>query len=82
MIYPLLIAGTVAGAMSSWPGGMALWAGNLSANIIVLFVKGPGTIFPIVLAVATALTALSVLIGASVGTVIRMVLRRVWRRVD
>jgi len=52
---------------SSWIRACALWAGAISGTTVVLFSIGPGTIWPIVLAFAAAITAAAVFGGAFVG---------------
>ena len=42
---------------------VALWVGMINATTVILFVNGPGTIFPIVLAFAAALSALAIVPG-------------------
>jgi hypothetical protein len=46
---------------------LALWAGAISGTTVVLFSIGPGTIWPIVLVIAAAITAGAVFGGAFVG---------------
>src|SRR5262245_6865133 len=44
-------------------GAVALWIGAMAASTAILFRVGPGTIFPITLAIAAALTATAVVLG-------------------
>jgi len=53
---------------SPWVRACALWAGAVSGSTVVLFSIGPGTIWPIVLAFAAAITAGAVFGGAFVGS--------------
>ena len=53
-----------------WVRACALWAGATSGSTVVLFWIGPGTIWPIVLAFATAVTAAAVFGGAFLGSVL------------
>jgi hypothetical protein len=50
-----------------WVRACALWAGAISGTTVLLFSIGPGTIWPIVLASAAAITAGAVFVGAFVG---------------
>jgi hypothetical protein len=42
---------------------LALWVGMMNATIVILFMIGPGNIFPIVIAFAAALSALAIVPG-------------------
>ena len=42
---------------------LALWVGMFNATIVILFVIGPGALFPIVMAFAAGLSALAILPG-------------------
>src|SRR5438128_6228500 len=50
-----------------WARACALWAGAISGTTVVLFSIGPGTIWPIVLTFAAAITAGAIFGGAAVG---------------
>ena len=52
---------------SPWIRACALWAGAISGSTAILFSIGPGTIWPLVLAFAAAITAGAVFGGAFVG---------------
>ena len=52
---------------SPWIRACALWAGAISGSAAILFSIGPGTIWPLVLAFAAAITAGAVFGGAVVG---------------
>src|SRR5438093_7208123 len=52
---------------SPWVRACALWAGAISGTTVILFSIGPGTIWPIVLAFAAAITAGAVFVGALLG---------------
>ena len=52
---------------SAWVRACALWAGAISGSTVLLFSIGPGTIWPIVLAFAAAITFAAVFGGALVG---------------
>ena len=52
---------------SPWIRACALWAGAISGSAAILFSIGPGTIWPIVLVFAAAITAGAVFGGAFVG---------------
>lgn len=56
-----------------WKGWMAFVAGAGGALITAVFVLGPGTIFPIVIAAGVAVVSVGALAGAAVA---RLVLRR------
>jgi hypothetical protein len=51
-----------------WVRASALWAGAISGTTVVLFWIGPGTIWPIVLAAAAAISAGAVFGGAFLGS--------------
>jgi hypothetical protein len=53
-----------------------LTAGALAAMIVVLAVSGPGTIFPIALAIGTTIAAVAAVAGALAGSLLARVLRR------
>ena len=53
-----------------WVRAWALWAGATSGSTVVLFWRGPGTIWPIVLAVAATITAAAVFGGAFLGSIL------------
>ena len=53
---------------SPWVRACALWTGAISGTTVLLFSIGPGTIWPIVLAFAAAITAGAVFGGAFVGS--------------
>ena len=42
---------------------LALWVGMMNATIVILFMTGPGNIFPIVIVFATVLSALAIVPG-------------------
>jgi hypothetical protein len=50
---------------------IALWLGFVAGMTGVLFAVGPGTIFPIVIAVGASMAALAVSIGAAPAVVLR-----------
>jgi hypothetical protein len=60
---------------SPWVRACALWAGAISGTAVVLFLTGPGTIWPIVLASAAAITAGAVAGGTLLGSAVA----RLWR---
>jgi hypothetical protein len=60
---------------SPWVRACALWAGAISGTAVVLFTIGPGTIWPIVLAAAAAITAGAVIGGTLLGSAVA----RLWR---
>ena len=47
---------------------LALWAGMINATIVILFMTGPGNIFPIVMAFAAVLSAVAIAPGWLVWT--------------
>ena len=53
-----------------WVRARALWAGALVAMIVMLFRSGPGTIWPIVLIFAAAISAGAVFGGALLGSAV------------
>ncbi len=58
---------SLSGAKGHWDRAVALWLGAISASAAVLFWIGPGSIWPIALAVAAALSAGAVLAGTLIG---------------
>jgi hypothetical protein len=46
---------------------LAVWAGMMSATIVILFTMGPGNIFPVVMVFAGGMSALAILPGWLVG---------------
>jgi hypothetical protein len=52
---------------SPWIRACALWAGAIAGSAAILFSIGPGTIWPLVLAFAAAITAGAVFGGAFAG---------------
>jgi hypothetical protein len=58
-----------------WVRACALWAGAISGTATVLFSIGPGTIWPIVLASAAAITAGAVIGGTILGSAVARMLR-------
>ena len=53
-----------------WVRTRALWAGAISGSTVVLFWIGPGSIWPIVLAMAGGISAGAVFGGALLGSVV------------
>jgi hypothetical protein len=51
-----------------WVRACALWTGAITGTTVILFSIGPGTIWPIVLTFAGAITAAAVFAGAFVGS--------------
>ena len=51
-----------------WVRACALWTGAITGTSTILFWLGPGTIWPIVLAIAAAITAAAVFGGAFLGS--------------
>ena len=71
MVLALAALGVFAGVRrfgGRWVRASALWAGAFSATAAILFRIGPGTIWPIVLAFAAAITAAAVFSGTFVGS--------------
>jgi len=62
---------------TSLEGAVAFGAGAVVAMIIVLFVTGPGTIFPIVIVVGTVVLSVATFVGSGLG----WLLRTAWTRV-
>ena len=65
-IVALLVAGVLVAAWhrkAPWTGGTAVWAGAVAGMTGVLFRIGPGTIWPIVLVVGSAIAAAGVFGG-------------------
>jgi hypothetical protein len=54
-------------AASPWPRAIGLWVGSMTGLTASLFWIGPGTIWPIVLIVASIITACTVIAGTGVG---------------
>jgi len=72
-VLVLLALGAVAALRrpdNAWGRASALWAGAVSGTTVILFSTGPGTIWPIVLAFAAAITAGAVFGGTFVGLVV------------
>ena len=67
VLLPLGVFAALWRSGSPWVRACALWAGAISGSTVVLFSIGPGTIWPIVLAFAAAITAGAVFGGAFVG---------------
>ena len=69
----LAVLGVIYGAIASSSGysaivrGCSVAMGAILAMTFVLFVNGPGTLFPIVLVVGAAITVASTVSGAMVG---------------
>jgi hypothetical protein len=62
---------------------LALWAGVVNATTVILFMVGPGTIFPIVIAFAAVLSALAIApswLIWKLGTAARSGVRHVMKR--
>jgi hypothetical protein len=77
-VLVLLAMGVLAALWRSagrWVRACALWAGAISGTAVVLFSIGPGTIWPIVLASAAAITAGAVIGGTILGTAVARLLR-------
>jgi hypothetical protein len=53
----------------------ALWTGANIGIAVVLFIVGPGTVFPIVLAIGAGISAAAVGAGSAIGAVLSMVSR-------
>jgi uncharacterized protein YraI len=53
----------------------ALWTGANIGIAVVLFTAGPGTVFPIVLAIGAGISAAAVGAGSAIGAVLSMVSR-------
>jgi hypothetical protein len=66
---------TTAIAAHTLAEAVALWAGLSVGWTVILFVIGPGNIFPIVLAFVAGLTAMSVVVGRG----LRWVVTQGWR---
>jgi hypothetical protein len=54
----------------------ALWFGANIGSAIVLFRSGPGTLFPIVLAIGAGIAAIAVAAGSLIGAALASVLNR------
>jgi hypothetical protein len=70
-VLVLLILGVFAALWRSgspWIRACALWTGAISGTTVILFSIGPGTIWPIVLALGAAITAGAVFGGALLGS--------------
>jgi hypothetical protein len=63
---------------SRWVRACALWAGAVSGTAVVLFWVGPGSIWPIVLVFAAAITAGAVIAGTLLGSVVARLWPRLW----
>lgn len=64
LVVAALIVGFVGDAKSTVRREIALWIGFVIGMSIVLFAIGPGTIFPIVIAIGAFLGALTILVGS------------------
>ena len=60
------ILARVCGA-TAWVAAAWLWAGAMAGMVAVLFREGPGTIWPIVVAIAGVFTAAAVAAGTAAG---------------
>jgi hypothetical protein len=58
-----------------WDRALAIWLGAISGSMLALFWIGPGTIWPIVLAAAAALTGAAVIAGTLLGASARFLRR-------
>ena len=67
VLLPLGVFVAIWRSSSPWVRACALWAGAMSGSTVVLLSIGPGTIWPIVLAFAAAITAGAVFSGAFLG---------------
>jgi hypothetical protein len=56
---------------SLWQGWAAFMGGGVAALVAAVFLLGPGTIFPIVIAVGAVVIAVAALAGASGGRLLR-----------
>jgi hypothetical protein len=75
----LFVAGLVSaqqGSARDWSKGRALWAGTFLMMVGILMWTGPGTIWPIVLVIAAALTAGAICLGIVVGSSTKPALTR------
>ncbi len=59
------------GSLPLVPSGSALAFGAVAAMAVSLFVVGPGTIFPIVIAVGTMVITIAIAIGLALGVGVR-----------
>jgi hypothetical protein len=81
-----LVAGVLAGACAvlavvtpksrMWQVSGAFAAGAIAAMIVSLLVIGPGTLFPIVIAIGGGLIVIAALAGGAVGSSARSLVRR------
>lgn len=70
-VLTLIALGAIAGfsrAGQPWGRAASLWLGAMAGSTTVLFATGPGTIWPIVLATAAAVSGAAVFIGAFLGS--------------
>jgi hypothetical protein len=73
----LLVLGTVSALVARLSGGpiggpaISLWCGGFVGMVATLVWTGPGTIWPIVIAVAGAFSAAAVAVGALAGRSLR-----------
>lgn len=72
-----VLAALVAARARTWPfrsqgaaAAAALWAGANIGMALVLFGAGPGTIFPIVLAIGAGVSAAAVAAGSLIGALL------------
>ena len=70
VLLPLGVFAALWRSGGPWVRASALWAGAISGTTVVLFSIGPGTIWPIVLMFAAALTAAAVFAGTALGFVL------------
>jgi hypothetical protein len=61
------MAAAVWGQTNRWDRALAIWLGAISGSMAALFWIGPGTIWPIVLAMAAVLTGAAVSVGTLLG---------------
>jgi hypothetical protein len=69
------IAAAVWQGTNRWDRALAIWLGAISGSMGALFWIGPGTIWPIVLAAAAALTGAAVIAGTLLGASARLLRR-------
>jgi hypothetical protein len=71
VLFGMAVATTVLAAGSRRQDAVALGLGSIAGMAAALFWTGPGTIWPIVLAVATLMTAAAVWAGVAVGSLLK-----------
>jgi hypothetical protein len=74
LVWSMVVAAARQGS-NRWDRALAIWLGAISGSMAALFWIGPGTIWPIVLAMAAVLSGVAVIAGTLVGASVRSLWR-------